>query len=137
MRKDWALVGIIVLILVVSLGLFVYLKNGKKKIVANPVPSSTEQGVVGTTTSAPYFSENAKVMYFYTDYCYWCIEEKKVLEELGKEGYQVKPMNIGEKQDLAKKYNITGTPTFLVEGGEQVEGYQTKEQLKSLLDKYK
>lgn len=137
MRKDWALISIIGLILVIGLGLIGYLKIGKKQVIANPLPSSSQE-VAGAATNAPYFSEDAKVMYFYTDSCHWCIKEKnEVLTPLGQEGYKVKPMNVGENQDLAKKYNITGTPTFMVEGGERVEGFQTKEQLKALLDKYK
>lgn len=137
MRKDWALIGIIGLILVIGVGLLGYLKIGKKNIVANPLPSNSQE-VAGATTNAPYFSDSAKVMYFYSDSCYWCQKEKdEVLTPLGEVGYTVKPMNVGVNPDLAKQYNITGTPTFIAEGGERVEGFQTKEQLKPLLDKYK
>ena len=89
MRKDWALIGIIVLILVVGVGLFSYLKVGKKEVVANPLPSDINQEVAGTTTEV-YFAEDAKVMYFYTDTCHWCEKEKEVLNELAKEDFRVK-----------------------------------------------
>lgn len=135
MRKDWALISIIGLILVIGVGLIGYLKVGKKEIGANPLPS--DQEIAGVTTSVTYFSDTAKVMYFYSDSCHWCQKQKEVLQELAKDGYQVKPMDLGKNQDLAKQYNVSGTPTFIVEGGERVEGYQTKDQLKPLLDKYK
>lgn len=136
MRKDWALISIIVLILVIGLGLVGYLKLSKKKVIANPVPS--QQEVAGTTTDNPYFAEDAKVMYFYSDWCHWCQKEKaEVLEPLGKEGYKVKPMNVGDKPDLGKQYNVTGTPTFIADNGDRVVGFQEKDALKTFLDAHK
>ncbi|HLB95942.1 MAG TPA: thioredoxin fold domain-containing protein [Patescibacteria group bacterium] len=138
MRKDWALISIVALIIFVGLGLAGYLKFSKKKIVANPLPSLESQQVAGTQTGAPaYFAEDAKVSYFYSEYCHWCQKEKEVLAELAKEGYRVKPMNLGEKPDLAQGFNVTGTPTFIAENGERLVGYQTKEPLKAWLDKHK
>jgi len=138
MRKDWALISIISLIILVGLGLVGYLKLSKKSILANPTGSN--QGVAGSTTASPsYFSENATVLYFYTDTCHWCIKEKDVLAELGKEGYQVKPMNLGEKPELASQYKVTGTPTFIAKNGEgeRQAGFLDKDPLKAWLDKNK
>lgn len=137
MRKDWVLIGIIGLILIVGLGLISYLKLSKKQVVANPEPSSPTQNVAAATDSSLYFSQDAKVMYFYSDFCHWCQKEKEqVLPELGKEGYKLKPMNVGENPDLAKKYNITGTPTFVAANGDQLVGYQTADALKDWLNKH-
>ncbi len=136
MRKDWALIGIIVLILVVGVGLFSYLKVGKKEVVANPLPSDINQEVAGTTTEV-YFAEDAKVMYFYTDTCHWCEKEKEVLNELAKEDFRVKGMNLGEKSELAKEYNVSGTPTFISENGDRLEGYQTIDKLKPWLEEHR
>ena len=138
MRKDGILISIIVLIIVVGLGLFGYFKIGKKPVVAEPLPTGVSQSVAGqATASAPYFAEDAKVMYFYSDYCHWCQKEKDVLEELGQAGYKVKPMNVGEKQDLWKQYNISGTPTFIAANGDRLVGYQDKDPLKNWLDQHK
>jgi len=137
MRKDWALIGIFAAILVVGLGLVGYLKVGKKKIVANPLPSIQNQEVAGAAASAPYFKDDAKVMYFYSDNCHWCEKEKEVLEDLAKEGFAVKPMDIGENPALAQPFNVSGTPTFIAENGERLVGYQTTEALKPFLEKYK
>lgn len=141
MRKDWALLGIIGLIIVVGLGLFGYLKLSKKQIVANPLPSISVQGVAGTETNGAqpsYFSADAKVAYFYSDFCHWCQKEKtEVLEPLAKEGYKVKPMNVGENADMAKINNITGTPTFVASNGDRLVGFQDKDKLKAFLDAHK
>lgn len=140
MRKDWALISIIVLILLVGLGLVGYLKLSKKKIIANPLPSvQSSQEVAGTATSAAsYFSDTAKVSYFYSDFCHWCQKEKdEVLAPLGQEGYNVKPMNVGEKPELGQQFNVTGTPTFIADNGDRLVGFQAKDALKSFLDKHK
>lgn len=138
MRKDWVLISIIGLILLVGLGLAVYLRVTKKTVIANPVPSSSVKEVAGENIAeAEFFSDEASVMYFYSDFCHWCQEEKKVLEELGKEGYKVKPMNVGEKPELGKEFNITGTPTFIAPGSDPLIGYKTKEELKAWLDQHK
>lgn len=139
MRKDWTLIAIIALILIVGLGLFGYLKLTKKNVVANPLPSSENQQVAGAASdNQPYFAEDAKVMFFYSDYCHWCTKEKdEVLPGLGQEGYKFKPMNVGDKPELAKQYNVTGTPTFIAQNGDRLVGFQTKDALKSWLDQHK
>lgn len=134
MRKDWVLIGIIALIIVIGLGLFGFMKISKKDINANPAPSSSVQGVA----SADYFSEDAKVMYFYSDFCHWCQKEKdEVLSVLAKDGYKVKSMNVGDNPDLGTQYNITGTPTFVASNGDRLVGFQEKDALKKFLDEHK
>jgi len=138
MRKDWVLISIVGLILLVGLGLAVYLKVTKKTVIANPVPSSSVKEVAGENIAeAEFFSDEASVMYFYSDFCHWCQKEKdEVLTELGKEGYQVKPMNVGEKPELGKEFNITGTPTFVAANGDRLVGFQEVEALKTFLDQH-
>lgn len=137
MRKDWILISIVGLIFVIGLGLIGYLKLSRKNIATNPQPSGPTQEVAGAQTQVTYFSEDAKVLYFYSDYCHWCQKEKTVLEELGKEGYKVRPMNVGEQPELAKDYNISGTPTFIAQNGDRLEGYRDKDPLKAWLDQHK
>ena len=138
MRKDWVLISIVGLILLVGLGLAVYLKVTKKTVIANPVPSSSVKEVAGENIAeAEFFSDEASVMYFYSDFCHWCQKEKdEVLTELGKEGYKVKPMNVGEKPDLGREFNVTGTPTFVAANGDQLVGFQEAGPLKSFLDQH-
>jgi len=134
MRKDWILISIIGLILVVGIGLIGYLKLSKKTISVNPSP----QGVAGEETSSKnYFSDDTKVMYFYSDFCHWCQqEEAQVLPGLGDKGYKLKPMNVGNNPSLGQQYNISGTPTF-VAGNDRLVGYQTADVLQKFLDQHK
>ncbi len=137
MRKDWILIGIIGLILIVGLGLIGYLKLSKKQVIANPEPSASGQAIAGAVT-AEYFSEDAKVMYFYSDFCHWCQKEMSdVLPDLGKEGYRLKPMDVATNPNLGNQYNITGTPTFVAANGDRLVGYQEAAALKAFLDQHK
>lgn len=98
---------------------------------------SNDSQVAGETTEESYFSEDAKVMYFYSEYCSWCVKEKEVLQELAKEGYQVKPMDVGKNTNYWQEYEIEGTPTFIGPDNQRTTGYQTEDKLKEFLDKYK
>jgi hypothetical protein len=77
-NKNWILGLIVIVAAVVVIGIKGFGNSGEK--------SSTTSNT--GTSSATYFDANAKVMYFYSDTCHWCIEEKKVLEKLGAEGYR-------------------------------------------------
>ena len=138
MRKDWVLITIIGLIVVVGLGLMGYLRMSKKTISANPEPSASNQAVAGASMSADYFAEDAKVMYFYSDFCHWCVKEKEeVFPEIAKLGLKVKPMNVGEKPALGQQFNITGTPTFVAANGDRLVGFQDLPALKKFLEDHK
>ena len=102
----------------------------------NSAPLSTPS-TTSINSAVSYFDENAKVMYFYSDSCSWCIKEKAVLEELAKEGYRVKPMDVGKNQGYWAQYDIQGTPTFVAPDGQKMVGYKEKDELKTFLDKYK
>lgn len=134
MRKDWIITVVLGLIIVIGLGLSGYYKLTKKDNSTAEVAPSSGAAVAG---SVSYFAEDAKVMYFYSDYCHWCQQEKEVLAELGKEGYKVKPMNVGEKPDLWQQYNIEGTPTFVGENGDRLVGFQKKDVLQKWLAEHK
>ena len=136
MRKDWILITVIGLIIVVGLGLIGYFRLSKKTVVANPVPSASET-VAGQAT-AEYFSDQASVMFFYSDFCHWCQKEKdEVLSVIGKDGYKVKSMNVGVNPDFGKQYNISGTPTFVAANGDRLVGFKTIDELKPWLDQHK
>jgi len=134
MRKDWIITVILGLVIIIGLSISGYLKLSKKGNSTSAVTPSASATVAGAVS---YFAEDAKVMYFYSDYCHWCQQEKEVLAELGNEGYKVKPMNVGENPDLWKQYNIEGTPTFVAANGERLVGFQKKDALKSWLDQHK
>ncbi len=124
-------IGLIVVILVVLVASLVWYFRSPQKEESQV---STNQG---EEESVEYFDETAKVMYFYSENCSWCVKQKEVLVELAKEGYRVRPMDVGADSQLFEKYNLQGTPTFISDNGEQLVGYQAKEELKTWLDKHK
>lgn len=128
-NKNWILGLVIVVAAVVALGYWGFKSNTDKTATSNATPV------------ADYYDENAPVMEFYQDTCSWCIKEKSVLEQLGAQGYKVKPMNIGpnypDHQSWWKDYNVSGTPTFVAKNGDKLEGYQNYDKLKAFLDLHK
>lgn len=128
--KRWILGLVVVLAAIAAISIWGF-KNSENKNTTSPQVSGEN------TTDVKYFDENASVMYFYSDYCSWCLKEKEVLTKLGDEGYRVKSMNVGENQNYWKDYNISGTPTFIAKNGDRLEGYQDLDKLKPWLDQHK
>lgn len=129
--KKWIL-GLVFLIAVIGLSVWGFGKQSK-----NPTPTPQVAGENITTGNEDYFSQDAKVMYFYSDYCSWCKKQKDILASISKDGYKVKPMNVGVQTDLWEKYQIKGTPTFIAANGDRLEGYQDADKLKPWLDQHK
>ncbi len=93
-------------------------------------------GVFVFGKSAPAFASDASpVMYFYSDTCSFCLKQKPILEELAKDGYRVKLMDVRANPTYWQTYQVTGTPTFLSKGGERLSGLQDKETLRAFLDR--
>lgn len=113
------------------------LHNSNSTVAEGSQATPTVAGAETDNSDTPYFSQDAKVMLFYSEYCSWCIKEKEVLKELSKDGYKVKPMDVGKNQSYWTDYQINGTPTFIAPDGTRAVGYQDKEKLKAFLDKYK
>lgn len=131
---------IAVVLIIVGLAGIYYWYIIKNNTDSNTTENQNEPKVAGTTaesTDQPYFSQDAKVMLFYSEYCSWCIKQKDVLKELVPDGYRVKPMDVGKNQNYWQEYQITGTPTLIAPDGTKLVGYQDKEKLKEFLDKYK
>ena len=136
-NNRWILGLVVIIIAIGALSIWGFKKNNNSN---NQNTTSTEPQVQGEQTNndnPKYFAEDAKVKYFYSDSCSWCIKQKVILQKLGDEGYKVKPMNVGEDANLWKQYNIEGTPTFIADNGERLTGYQEYDQLKAWLDKNK
>lgn len=129
-NKNW-IVGLIALIIIVVVAVVGFNKMGGQN------KNDNEPKAVSGVTTDNYFADDAKVMYFYSDGCSWCIKEKEVLGKLGAEGYRVKSMNVGNDPSLWETYKVSGTPTFIAENGDRLEGYQTEDKLKPFLDAHK
>jgi len=90
-----------------------------------------------TVPESKYFSENAKIMYFYSDGCHWCQEQKEILGQLGYEGYRFKPIDVMDTSNagLMEEYGIMGTPTFAASPNVQLPHYADYDELKAWLNK--
>ncbi|VVB70567.1 Thioredoxin [uncultured archaeon] len=76
-----------------------------------------------SSNSVPYFSDASPVLYFYSDTCPHCIAMKPILQQLGSEGFRIKPMELQTHGSDFTKYNVPGTPTWVtVNNTERIEG---------------
>jgi thiol-disulfide isomerase/thioredoxin len=67
-----------------------------------------------------------EVLFFTQPGCPPCEEAKPQLEELRHKGVKITEINIRERPDLARQYNIRGTPTYVVlEDGVEIERTQS------------
>ncbi len=90
--------------------------------------------------SGEYFDDNATVLYFFSENCTHCVEQKAILSELAKEGYRVKPVDVFEpnSSQIVSDYSIEGTPTFASsKDREKLVGLQKKEALRDWLDQHR
>jgi thiol-disulfide isomerase/thioredoxin len=136
MKKNRWILGLAILVIAIAiLSYWGFKRDTSGKNQAGPQATSQ------TSASPIYYSDTATVMEFYQDTCEWCIKEQPVLEQLGAQGYRVKPMNIGanhpENQSWWQQYNISGTPTFIAKNGDRLEGYHDYNSLKAWLDQHK
>ncbi|HLD75575.1 MAG TPA: thioredoxin family protein, partial [Candidatus Norongarragalinales archaeon] len=93
---------------------------GIKKMVGLGVGALVVVGILAVIVfgGAPaYASDASPVLYFYQDACHFCQQQKPILEELAKEGFRVKMMDVRANPGFWNSFKITGTPTFLVKNG--------------------
>lgn len=77
--------------------------------------------------------DGLKLVDFYTTWCKFCKNEDTVLEDLIENDFWIGKLDCDKYPDIAKKYGITGFPSFILfkEGKivSQFSGYHTKSQL--------
>jgi len=81
-----------------------------------------------------YIDENSPVMYFYSDKCTHCQAQAPILEELSKEGYRLKLMDVLAHPEYWAQYSVSGTPTFLAANGDRQVGFTEKTELRAWLE---
>lgn len=85
-------------------------------------------------------SQGLKLVDFYTTWCKYCINQQDVLKDLSDNGFWIGKLDCDKHAEIAKKYGISGFPSFvLFKNGEietQFSGYHTKSQLLDRLTKH-
>lgn len=141
--ENWYTGAIIVVLIIVAILIWGpdWSNNDKADAESESTQEQTQnsQNLTNNTKySENYYSDKATVMFFYSDGCSWCEKEKEVLEGIGNDGYQVKPMNIKDSvaRDEFYELGFTGTPSFYsTKTKEKQVGFLDKEELKKFLDK--
>lgn len=88
----------------------------------------------GSASAKGYADDNSPVMYFYSATCKYCQAQSPVLEELSKEGYRVRLMDVGARPGYWDQYKVSGTPTFIAANGDRQIGFTEKEVLRAWLE---
>ncbi len=88
--------------------------------------------------------EKPVIVDFFADWCGPCKVQGPIIEDLSQESEEtavVGKLNIDEGQDIASKYGVMSIPTIILfkdgSAQETMVGMQSKESLKSLLERYK
>ena len=81
-----------------------------------------------------------KLVDFYTTWCKFCQNQDSVLNELSDNGFWIGKLDCDKYLNIAKNYNVSGFPSFLLfKNGEivaQFAGFHTKSQLLNRLMSY-
>ncbi|OIO25543.1 hypothetical protein AUJ14_03940 [Candidatus Micrarchaeota archaeon CG1_02_55_22] len=75
-------------------------------------------------------------MYFYSEECSFCRQQKPVLESLAADGFSVKLMDVAAHPNYWTEYGIRGTPTFLAANGDRKEGLTPEAALRVFLESH-
>lgn len=117
-------IGTILLLLVVVL---MYLSSVIKPLTSeNFLPINYYEGYDGQEYRTENFyvpdvsqnqNETKKLMVFYNPDCHFCkkLFASKEWEDVKSKGISIDMLNCGENPSVAKKYNITGVPTIMMQ----------------------
>lgn len=85
-------------------------------------------------------SSGLKLVEFYTTWCSYCNNQTPILNELSEGGMWIGKIDCNKYSDIAKKYGISGFPSFILfkEGiaSAQFAGFHNKSQLLNKLTSY-
>jgi thiol-disulfide isomerase/thioredoxin len=99
---------------------------GQEAVVETPVEPQAE----------PVPESISEVLFFTQPGCLPCEKDKPKIAELRAKGVKITEIDIRERPDLMRQYQITSTPTYVVlEGGVEVERTQSISVLITILVK--
>jgi thioredoxin 1 len=78
------------------------------------------------------------VFYFTADWCSPCKKVRPIVQELIQDGYSFQIIDVDIEKELAKKFEISSVPTFILFKNEKsvkrISGAQTKKQLEDFIN---
>jgi thioredoxin 1 len=78
------------------------------------------------------------VFYFTADWCGPCKKVRPIVQELIQDGYSFQIIDVDIENELAKKFQISSVPTFILFKNEKsvkrISGAQTKTQLEDFIN---
>lgn len=85
-------------------------------------------------------STGLKLVDFYTTWCSYCKNQNPILEKLSENGIWIGKLDCDKFPDIAKKYGITGFPSFILFkngiASAQFAGFHNKNQMLNKLTSY-
>lgn len=85
---------------------------------------------MNTTNGSKPKKQGKRLLDFYAEWCQPCKMQGPVIDELKKEGFNVKKVDIDTEEELTSKYGVMSIPTMIVvENGKEIKrfmGVQSK-----------
>ena len=133
MKKNIFIVSLIVILII---GVFLLKKFNEKKEIYNTTTN--------INMNIPNIKDEKYILYnFGYDECYYCRQMEPIFQKYSSsyDNIEFKAINIYKDTEMADKYNIVYTPTFIItdlEGNtiEQKVGAMSEESFKKFLEKY-
>ena len=99
---------------------------GQEAVAETPIAPGPPQGEQPNLEPEPVPETISEVLFFTQPGCPPCEADKPKVEELRRKGVKITEINIRERPDLMRQYQIRSTPTYIVlEDGVEVERTQS------------
>lgn len=126
---SWAPVAILAAVaLLASLQALMWVRA--KRSIGRPAPDTS-------SVDGPASADSRRLYYFFSQSCGPCRAMKPVVEKLRETHRNLIPVDIAQSIDLARKFSVAGTPSFVLVEGDTVRtvllGGQAERKLSRLL----
>ncbi len=114
--NPFIVVGLILAGLFISYQLFAIIKS--KKSVGNPIPfDKLDEDLVLK------IKNRKSLLYFHSPRCHNCKAQTPIIENLKNEFPSIFSIDTSEKLEIARAFNVMGTPSLVFLGHDKIDGY--------------